>query len=400
MTILSAELAATPASGIRALANAAWAVPDAIHLELGEPDLPTPAHVVAAADAAARAGRTGYGPSVGLPELRGAAVAKLARDNGLTDATVDQVVVTAGGVGALFAAYRTLLSAGDEVLVPDPGWANFVGLATVLGATARGYRLDPDANFDPDYDHLDALRGPRTRAIVVNSPSNPVGFQWTAAQLARLGEWAARHGIVVISDECYDQLWLDTPAVSFAAAAPDVPSVTVFSLSKSYAMTGWRVGYAVAAPDLAAGLARFQETTASCVNTVAQHAAIAALTGDQGCVAAMRDRYRSRRDAALPRLDRLGLTSVRPAGAFYLWLRVTDGGVDTGPLALDLLRATGTALAPGTAFGSRGADHLRLSLAAPDADVVRGLENLAAFLADPGRREPPSQPRPRITPHP
>jgi aspartate aminotransferase len=377
---VSAEVAATPASGIRAIANAAWAIPDANHLELGEPDFPTPPHIVAAADAAARAGQTRYGPSVGLPALREAIVAKLARDNGVPDARPDHVVVTAGGVGGLFAAYRSVLSAGDEILIPDPGWTNFTTIALILGVTPVGYRLDPDANFDPDYDHLDAACGPRTRAILINSPSNPVGFQWTPAQLARLGAWALDHGLVVISDECYDQLWLDRPATTFAAAAPETTSITVFSLSKSYAMTGWRLGYVVTSPRLATAIGRIQETTASCVSTVTQHAGVAALTGPQDCVAEMRSAYRTRRDLALSTVEALGLRAVRPAGAFYLWLSVTPGGRDTYHLALDLLRTTHTAMAPGAAFGSRGAGHLRLSLAARPEDITRGLTDLADFL--------------------
>jgi aspartate aminotransferase len=368
--VISPEVRNAPASGIRAVANAAWARPDAVHLEFGEPDFDTPAHVVEAADRAARNGRTRYGPSAGLPALREAVTAKLARDNAFPGATGEQVVVTAGGVGALVAAYRTLLSAGDEILVPNPGWPNFSTIATILGAVPRPYLLTPD--FAPDYDDLGANIRPNTKAILINSPSNPVGYQWTPSQIARIGDWAAQHNLTVISDECYDQLWLDKPTPTFAAAAPGVPHVTIFSLSKSYAMTGWRVGYAVTSPELAAGLARVQEVTASCVNTIAQHAAIAALTGDQQCVAVMRAAYRERRDVALAAAQRLGLAVTRPAGAFYLWL---SSNAD----AQRLLNETGTAVAPGVAFGSAGAGHLRLSLAAATEHIVRGLNDIATL---------------------
>jgi aspartate/methionine/tyrosine aminotransferase len=380
---ISAEVTATPASGIRALANAAWQHPNAVHLEFGEPDFDTPEHVVAAADAAARNGLTRYGPSAGLPAMREAAAAKLARDNGLPDVDASQVVVTAGGVGALAAAYRALLEPGDEILVPDPGWTNFTTIATMLGATARGYRLVAADNFGPDYDHLASLVGPRTRAILVNSPANPVGYQWTAGQLAELGAWANRHGLCVVSDECYDQLWLDEPATTFTVAAPDTPAVTVFSLSKSYAMTGWRLGYAVTggpgADRLAAALGRVQEATVSCVSTPTQHAGIAALTGPQDGVDRMRAAYRERRDAAVERAATLGLDAVRPAGAFYLWLAVPSV-TDSATFALDLLRDRGVALAPGIAFGAAGESRLRLSLAARPEDIDLGLTGLAGFL--------------------
>jgi aspartate/methionine/tyrosine aminotransferase len=380
---ISAEVAGTPASGIRALANAAWTVPGSVHLELGEPDFATPGHIVEALAAAARDGHTRYGPSVGLPSFREAAAEKLGRDNAYRT-SAEHVVVTAGGVGALTAAYRVLLSAGDEILVPDPGWTNFTTIATMLGAVARGYRLVEADNFRPDYDHLDSLVGLRTRAILVNSPANPVGYQWTGAQQAELGAWANRHGLTVIADECYDQLWLDEPATTFAVAAPDTPAVTVFSLSKSYAMTGWRLGYAVpSGPDrtvLAQALARVQEATASCVSTPIQHAGIAALTGPQDCVEAMRSAYRRRRDEAVERAAALGLSAVRPAGAFYLWL-TAPGVEDTSAAALELLRGTGVALAPGIAFGGAGRDRLRMSLAAAPGDIDRGLTGLASFLA-------------------
>ncbi len=380
---ISAEVRATPASGIRALANAAWAHPGAVHLEFGEPDFATPVHIVEAADAAARAGHTRYGPSAGLPALRDAVVEKLSRDNGLVGAPPANVVVTAGGVGALTAAYRVLLEPGDELLVPDPGWTNFTTIATMLGATARGYRLVEADNFGPDYDHLASLVGPRTRAILVNSPANPVGYQWTAGQLAELGTWANEHGLCVISDECYDQLWLDEPATTFTVAAPDTPAVTVFSLSKSYAMTGWRLGYAVTggpgAAELGAGLARVQEATVSCVSTPTQHAGIAALSGPQDGVAAMRAAYRERRDIAVDRAAALGLTAVRPAGAFYLWL--TDSSIaDSATFALELLRDQGVALAPGIAFGAAGESRMRLSLAARPEDIDLGLHGLATAL--------------------
>ncbi|GIF69100.1 aminotransferase [Asanoa ishikariensis] len=382
MNRISKQVRDTPASGIRALANAAWAHPGAVHLEFGEPDFATPAHIVEAADVAARAGHTRYGPSAGLPALREAVVAKLARDNGLT-ATMNNVVVTAGGVGALTAAYKVLLEPGDDILVPDPGWTNFTTIATMLGATAKGYRLIEEDNFGPDYDHLASLVGPRTKAILVNSPANPVGYQWTAGQLAELGAWANEHGLCVISDECYDQLWLDEPATTFTVAAPETPAVTVFSLSKSYAMTGWRLGYAVTggpgADQLGAGLARVQEATASCVSTPTQHAGIAALSGPQDAVAEMRVAYRERRDVAVERAAALGLKAARPAGAFYLWL--TDHSItDSAGFALDLLRDQGVALAPGIAFGAAGESRMRLSLAARPEDIDLGLSELAAAL--------------------
>ncbi|MGN6242441.1 MAG: pyridoxal phosphate-dependent aminotransferase [Motilibacteraceae bacterium] len=374
------QVATIPPSGIRAVANAAWAIPDALHLEFGEPDFATPDHIVEAADRAARDGRTRYAPSGGLPALREAVCAKLARDNGLDGISPDHVLVTAGGVGALHVAYRALLDSGDEVLVPDPGWPNLASLAVVVGARPVRYPVDRATGRLPSAEHLDRLVTDRTRVIVINTPSNPLGTVATAAQQADIGAWAAARGLWVVADECYDQLWLDQPTTTFAVAAPGPASVTVFSLSKTYAMTGWRIGYSVAAPEVAARMTRVQETIASSVNTVAQWAGVEALLGPQIAVGEMRAAYRSRRDRAVARATALGLQHAVPSGAFYLWLALPEHVTDSTRFALDLLAARHVALAPGAAFGPAGEGHVRLSLAARAEDIERGLDALAEHL--------------------
>jgi aspartate/methionine/tyrosine aminotransferase len=354
-----------------------------VHLELGEPAYDTAAHIVDAAAAAARAGRTHYGPTAGLPEFREAVAEKLVRDNGWTTEQADpaHVVVTAGGVGALFAAYSAVLDTGDEVLVPDPGWPNFVALAHAVQARPVRYAVDAGTGGPPGSAELDALVTSRTRAIVVNSPANPTGAVWTSEQCAAIGEWAADRGLWVISDECYDRLWFDEPAAGMAMHAPATNVISVFSLSKSYAMTGWRIGYAIAAAPLAAAMTRVQEAVASCVSTPTQLAAVAALLGPQESVETMRLAYRETRDAALASCDRLGLRYIRPSGAFYLWLQLPDG-TDGQQLAFDLVEQHGVAVAPGSAFGLRGAGALRVSLAAARDDVLGGLATIAGALEE------------------
>ena len=369
---ISATVAAMPGSGIRAIATLAWADPGAVHLEFGEPDFATPDHVVAAAAAAAAAGATRYAPTAGLPELRAAICTKLRRDNGI-DADIGQVMVTAGGVGALAAAYRAILDPGSEILVPDPGWPNLTSIAVLAGGVPVPYPLGAGGDHRPDVGALDRLITPATRAIAVNNPSNPLGSCWPAEVLAEIGSWAAARGLTVISDECYDQLWLDEPPPTFSVIAPESSTITVFSLSKSYAMTGWRVGYAYASEPVIAAMTRVQETTTSCVNTPAQHAAVAALTGPQDAVGRMRDVYRTRRDDAITTAAELGLRVDRPRGAFYLWVDLPGSAGPATAFALTLLREYGVAVAPGTAFGTGGEGHLRVSLAANSSDIRRGL---------------------------
>ncbi|HEX2902621.1 MAG TPA: aminotransferase class I/II-fold pyridoxal phosphate-dependent enzyme [Jatrophihabitans sp.] len=364
---------ALPPSGIRAIATAAWAIEDAVHLEFGEPDFDTPEHIVEAGFRAARRGATRYGPSAGLPALREAICAKLARDNGVAGVRPEQVIVTPGGVGAIALAYRAVLDLGSEVLVPDPGWPNLAGIAQLYGAEPVRYRLAAATGFRPDLDRLDALVTERTRALVINSPANPLGTVWPPDTLRELADWATRRGLWIISDECYDQLWHDRPATSLLRVAPEAPVITVFSLSKSYAMTGWRVGYAVGPAELIGHLTRIQETWTSCVSTPTQHAALAALSGDQAGLITMRSAYRRRRDAALRRAGELGLDVHRPDGAFYLWLRLPDRITDSTGFALHLLEESGVAVAPGRAFGPAGEGQLRLSLAASQEHLERGL---------------------------
>ncbi|CAN5405133.1 pyridoxal phosphate-dependent aminotransferase [soil metagenome] len=383
---LARLVALIPPSGIRALANAAWATPGAVHLEFGAPDSATPASIVDAADRAARAGRTRYSPSAGVPELRAAICDKLARDNALPGITTDQVMVSAGGVGGLHSAYRAILDTDDEILVPDPGWPNLASLALAVGARPVPYALDPLTGAFAGTVGLDALLTSRTKAIVINTPSHPTGAVWSADDQAALGRWASEHGLWVIYDECYDQLWYDRPNTTFALAAPGTRSVTVFSLSKTYAMTGWRVGYAVGDAEVVARMTRVQETVASSVNTVAQWAGVEALAGSQAAVAEMRDTYRQRRDRAVSTATGLGLPHAVPAGAFYLWITLPDAVTDTAAFALDLLATRRIAVAPGSAFGHGGRGHVRVSLAADADDIVHGLTELADHLATEGSR--------------
>ncbi|HEX5407009.1 MAG TPA: aminotransferase class I/II-fold pyridoxal phosphate-dependent enzyme [Pseudonocardiaceae bacterium] len=388
VTAMPGRRAATiPGSGIRAVAAAAWARPGTVHLEFGEPAYDTEPHIIDAADRAARAGHTHYGPTAGLPEFRAAVATKLVRDNGWTEQAADpaHVVVTGGGTGALFAAYSAILDDGDEILVPDPGWPNFSAIAYSVSARPVGYPVDPATGGPPPPETLDRLKTGKTRAILVNSPSNPTGAVWTADQLAAVGEWATGNGLWVISDECYDRLGFDGPPAGMATSSPDTRTVSIFSLSKSYAMTGWRLGYAVAPPDLAAAMTRVQEAMASCVSTVGQFAGIAALLGPQDSVDTMRAAYRATRDAAVATCDQLGLDYVQPSGAFYLWLRLPDRIGDAQRLAFDLVERRGIAVAPGPAFGPAGAGHLRVSLAATSADVTAGLAAISAELEEGAR---------------
>jgi len=351
----------------------------AIRLDIGDPDFHTPAHIVEAAARAAHEGFTHYGPAGGLPTLREQIAGKVARVNGI-ECSPEQVVVTVGGAGAIFVTLLALLDPGDEVLVPDPGWPNYLSLTAAAGGVSVPYRLDPAREFEPDVEALDRLIGPRTKAIFVNSPGNPTGTIHSAAALSALRELASRHGLWVVSDECYDELVLEGEHTSAAALGDSDRVVTVFSFSKTYAMTGWRVGYAVASRDVAQAIALAQESVVSCPSTVAQKAAEAALLGLREPVEAMRAAYRRRRDLALARLDARGVGCGRPRGAFYVMVELTGAAEPSRDFARRLLRKQQVAVVPGSAFGAGGEGAVRVSLAASDESVATGIDRLADAL--------------------
>jgi aspartate/methionine/tyrosine aminotransferase len=353
----------------------AWANPEAIHLEVGEPDFPTPENVVEAAARAAREGHTKYTPNAGIPALREALAAKVGRVNGYA-AEAEQVVVSAGGVEAIHATLTTLADPGDEVLMPDPAWPDFVQMAALLGTPACFYHQTEETGYLPEVAQLEELVNERTRVLIVNTPSNPLGAVIPGERLAELVEFAERHDLWLISDECYDEISFDGDFVSTMAAAPSPRVVSIYSFSKVYAMTGWRIGYAVAPPEVAAALTRLQEPLISCVNAPTQMAALEAVTGPQDVVVAMRDAYRARRDRAVDVLRAGDLPVLTPKGAFYLWVDVSRAGRRSDAFVRELIEAHGVAVAPGTAFGAAGDDFVRLSLAADLDHLLEGSRRL------------------------
>jgi aspartate/methionine/tyrosine aminotransferase len=384
MKPLARAAASMRRSGIREIMDLAAGQPNVLHLEVGEPDFPTPPHIVEAGVAAARAGFTRYAPNAGLPELREAIAEKLARVNGLR-VTPDQVVVTAGSVCGLMTTLMALVEPGDEVLLPDPGWPNCEMMVRGIGARPVPYPLDAARGFLPDLDALVGSITGRTKALLVNSPANPTGAVFSEETMRRLVAIAVEHDLYLLSDEVYDQLVYDGEHFSPACLDGDGRVVSVYSFSKTYSMTGWRVGYVVAPPAIAEVVTKLQEPVTSCASTVSQKAAEAALLGPQTCVEEMRLAYRERRDTALAILRDGGVDAVEPHGAFYLLVDVGGVTSDTYAFARDLVREQRVAVAPGEAFGLGGRGFVRLSLAADRQVVAEGARRLAATVAEPSR---------------
>jgi aspartate/methionine/tyrosine aminotransferase len=380
MPRLAGHVLSTPHSGIRRMADIARQAPDPILLVGGDPNFTTPQHIIDAAAEAARNGATGYTYGGGIAPLREAIGEKVRARNGL-DAGFDQVCVTTGGCGGLFTSLLMLLDPGDEVLVPDPGWSNYPAMAHVLHATAVGYPLDPAAGFSLDPDRLAALVSERTRAIIVNSPGNPTGAVETRERLVAAAEIAERHDLWLISDECYDELIFEGEHLSTATVADPARVITIFTFSKSYAMTGWRIGYVVAPAQVSEQLALYQEPVVSCASTISQHAALAALQGPQACVGVMRDAYRARRDLVVEALSSEQVPHVVPHGSFFLMADISETGLASWDFCHRLLEEVGVAVVPGAAFGPGGEGFVRISLAAAAEGVAEGTGRLADFVA-------------------
>jgi aspartate aminotransferase len=367
-------------SGIREILDLVFAsTGDIDRLEIGEPGYFAAPHIAVAAAEAAH-GRVGYTQSAGTQELRNEIVASLGRRYGL-DLSPDRILVSAGGSQGIAAVFEVVVGAGDEVLIPDPAWPNYESMTLLRGATPTRYPLRAELGFIPDPAEVAALITPNTRVLVLNSPSNPTGAVVPRPIIERIVRDAAARGVLVISDEVYDELIFDGEPSNAAAIAPD-SVVSVFSFSKTYAMTGWRVGYLVLPAWLADSVIHVQETLLSCVSTVSQAAAVAALTGPQDAIATMRAGYQTRARLAVGLLAEGGIPVTAPSGAFYLMIPL-PAGVDSRSAALDLV-GRGVSFAPGTAFGLEAAGMLRLSLASSDATLTRGLSRFLAWHHETG----------------
>ena len=354
---------------------------DVLHLELGEPDFATPEHIVQAGMRSLFVGKTRYAPPAGLPDLR-EAIACAMHTRGLEATTSQNVLVTSGSKPMLFYALVALISPGDEVLVPDPGFPIYESVVRFAGGTPVPYRVDAERLEAVDPREVASRISRRTRVLVLNFPHNPTGAVLDLRTTAALAELAVERNLTVVSDEVYSQLVFGGWQGSIAALPGMAErTVVVDGFSKTYAMTGWRLGYGVGPADLIRRLERFVVNTTSCAPPFVQLAGIAALTGPQECVREMRAEYRIRRDLLVGGLRQLGgFACSMPRGAFYAFPRMTER-LDEPELGCELLadvllKEFGLASLPGTAFGPGGAGYLRFSFATSRATLRRALECL------------------------
>ena len=359
----------------------------------GEPDFPTPDYIVEAAAAATHVvANHRYTPTPGLPELRDAIVAKTKRDSNY-EITADQVLVTNGGKQAVYQAFATIINEGDEVLLPAPYWTTYPECIKLAGGVSIEVFADETQNYLVSVEQLEAARTPKTKAILFCSPSNPTGSVYSPAQVKSIGEWALKNNIWVISDEIYEHLLYDgASAPSMPVVVPGLADTCIIlnGVAKTYAMTGWRVGWMIGPKDVIKAATNLQSHLTSNVSNVSQRAAIAALTGDLKAVHAMGEAFNRRRALIVGLLNEIpGFVCPTPTGAFYVYPSVKGvlgktirGKTPTtsAELATLLLEEVEVAAVPGEAFGPSG--YLRFSYATSDADIVEGIGRIKKLLTE------------------
>ena len=354
-----------------------------IHLEIGEPDFPTAPHIIEAAAQAMRDGYTHYGPPAGFPQLREAIAEDAGRRRGVRFDPA-QVVVTPGAKPIMFFTILALVDRGDEVLYPNPGFPIYESMINFVGGRGVPYALAEDRDFDVDVEEILDKLSDRTRLVILNSPQNPTGGVMSGAQVRALAEGLIQRDVMVLSDEVYNQLVFEGEHASLVQF-PGMQKKTILldGFSKTYAMTGWRLGYGIMRSDLAQQVARLMTNSNSCTASFSQMAAIAALRGDQSGVAAMRAEFLRRRTVMVDGLNMIpGFRCRTPHGAFYVFPNITGTGKSSKALADAILNEAGVACLSGTAFGDWGEGYLRFSYANSVENIQKALQKIDAWVKE------------------
>jgi len=397
MTRISARIAAIAESATLAVDAKAKALKAAgrpvIGFGAGEPDFPTPDYIVEAAAAATKVvANHRYSPTPGLPDLRDAIVAKTKRDSNY-EITADQVLVTNGGKQAVYQAFATIVDVGDEVLLPSPYWTTYPECIQLAGGKAVEVFADETQNYLVSVEQLEAARTPKTKALLFCSPSNPTGSVYSVEQVKAIGEWALKNNIWIIADEIYEHLLYDgATAPSMPVLVPGLADTTIIlnGVAKTYAMTGWRIGWMIGPKDVIKAATNLQSHLTSNVSNVSQRAAIAALTGDLSAVHKMGEAFDRRRKLIVSLLNEIpGFSCPAPTGAFYVYPSVKGvlgktirGKTPTtsAELATLILEEVEVAAVPGEAFGPSG--YLRFSYALSDEDIVEGIGRIKKLIEE------------------
>ena len=382
------RMEALPFSGIRAVMEKANAMQAAgeniIHLEIGRPDFDTPDKIKKAAEESLKAGHVFYTSNYGTPALR-AAIARWENEHNGASYEAANVMVTIGVSEATWCAMDAYLEQGDEVLVPNPVWLNYIHVPTALGATPVTYSLREENDYQIDFEELESRITERTKMIVVVDPSNPTGGVFSRQTMERLAEICVRHDLIAISDEIYEQLLYDGEKHTSLASLPGMAERTIKlgGFSKAYSMTGWRIGYLCAPKEIISAVVRVHQYTVTCASSFVQDACVTALEECDEDVEAMRREYQERKDYLVKELNSIeGISTNSPTGAFYIFVNIKNLGRTSMEMAEYLLENAKIALVPGSAFGSEGEGYLRISYATGMEQLVEACSRIRRAVAD------------------
>jgi len=383
MKELSIAARTIPLSPIREMFDLSLGMQDVISFTLGEPDFSTPSHIVEAAVTALRNGEHHYTPNAGILPLRKAISDFTQKSHGLFYDPEGEIIVTNGGTEALVLAMMTLLNPGDECLMTDPCWTNYATQLMLINAVPGFVPVDKTTSFQFTAEGLEKAITPKTKCIIINSPANPTGGIADRRQLEEIARIAIQHDLYVISDEVYAMLLYENNSAPSIACINGMRERTIIvnSFSKSYAMTGWRVGYAMGAREIIANMVKLQESLMACVNSASQFAAAEALNGTQEPLHEMQRTYARRRETVLRELSTVkGLECFAPQGAFYALIDIAKTKMKARDFAKDLLKKARVIIVPGEAFGKTSDHYLRLSFATKEENIIEGIRRIREYM--------------------
>ncbi len=379
---LSQKVLNLKSSGIRAFFDMANEIPDVISLGVGEPDFDTPWHIREAGIQALQSGKTFYTSNAGLQELRAAISSYTKRKTGLTYNTENQIIVTVGGSEAIDLALRALLNAGDEVIYLEPGFVSYYPCIKLADGVPVPIRLTEENRFRLKPEQLEAAVTPKSKVLILSYPNNPTGAVMEKEDLEALLPVIQKHDLIVISDEIYGELTYGVKHCSIAGLpGMEQRTIIINGFSKSFAMTGWRLGYALGNHEIIEQMVKIHQFAVMCAPTISQYAAIEAMEQGDGDIEAMRESYDQRRKFLYHELQRLGLPCFEPQGAFYMFPNIREFGLSSGEFALKLLKEEKVAVVPGDSFGECGEGFVRISYAASLQNLKEAVNRIFRFLS-------------------
>lgn len=376
---LSKRAQNVPLSGIRKMFELAKDYDNVVNLCIGEPGFKTPENIIDAAQKVLETGNIKYSSTVGIDALRKAVWKKLEDENGIKVGSIDEIMITTGAGEALALSVQALINPGDEVIISNPYWTNYRGYISVAGGEEVLVDTFEEDGFSIKASSIEKAITSKTKMIILNSPSNPTGAVISKEEWIKIGKLAKKHKLMILSDEPYEKLLYDGVENFSLASMPEFKEnvITVNSLSKTYAMTGWRVGYVHAPAYIIKGIAKLKENLSTCVNSISQYAAIEALSGPQNQLLIMVEEYKKRRDLLVNALNQLeGVSCMMPQASFYAFPNIKKLNMTSDQVAEFLIKEIQVVTTPGSAFGSAGEGYLRLSFASSQEDIIEAIKRL------------------------